>query len=1132
MCFCFCVYTVGYKESMTAKTTTKKRHTRREQSKGGQSVKGEQQHEKPWYVKIKEELDERDRKCAQLDPNDVYKRPERDPYSYGDLNVFTKKHQFIPRRDCKYVPPNGASLLKDRYQRFFRNIRGKKQCDLVNGTWSPSSVNRAYRYEDGVCWKNKEHAHCSQYEVPELLRPGHEKLPNRHSIIASGSKKCNIDPKCSWTKFEHSFDCISNEVADKIKRRASSSPPAEMPSDITGSKNIEQFLFDFYTKDRVNNRDVIAPATQVLIGEGNRCAPPQGKAAAAAAQASQTIHVEEEDIDIYGFPIKRKTDRIKIPDATELIDETAEKPLMVPSVPQSVINMIMKNFAAKETSGNKVTNKGLLAWHSTGSGKTFTACGVIDAFWKSKRDIIFVSSLDALASNPPSTFHEGLLNIYPDFQKEPFAGKTRDESLQRIGSAFEARNVRFLSFAKLSNRVKKTIESGAAPAPAHNKQRGGLGRIYPGLPKKKNPKRRNLIGKPLFPVDPPAAPKAAKAKAAAPAPIKRKITIRKPEPSSPPRAAQGKLSKDDFVDLNNTVLVVDEVHNLFRPLPNQKAQHDYLKKQLLDPRRFPGLKMVILSATPGDSIEDVLMLLNMIRDPSHPEIKAPSMDDPKSMDQFRSDVRGLISYFDMSGDLTRFPQVYEQEHIPAPMDPSHFEKYVEAYLKTVKEKKVTEYDKLAKDHQVAKYWAPARKYSNMLFTFEKGMKATEFSSKLPVLLQKIRSFPTEKHYVYSAFSDNRNKGWSSQGILAIANMMEQELKYKKFSLDEAKYEPVKDLKGKTIGYRITKLPDKRPRFLLVTLKELGGESADGKISSSAGEKLKKMLAVYNHPENRYGEIIHVMLASNAFNEGIDLKAVRHIHFFEPLVTMASDKQTIGRAARFCSHAELSKEKGEWKVQIHRYMSQYPMDVTLNTKTNAVDTKPHTGPTEDEAAQIAAYETRITDTKRGIEDLTTQLVPLKGITSKSKDTEAVARKEDLKARVQFGKDQIKKDEDEMKQIKKHIEARDKEAAKADKEANKRKKSSKFSRIDPSTIKMIDEQIFEESRSRVKELMLVYQMMKESAVDCMLLKTFHAQSGNKYECAKFEPKPLIPAPIDFKAKNTTGLDGYKKLNKFFF
>ena len=63
-----------------------------------------------------------------------------------------------------------------------------------------------------------------------------------------------------------------------------------------------------------------------------------------------------------------------------------------------------------------------------------------------------------------------------------------------------------------------------------------------------------------------------------------------------------------------------------------------------------------------------------------------------------------------------------------------------------------------------------------------------------------------------------------------------------------------------------------------------------------------MLKIYNSEANKNGEIVHMLLASQGFNEGLDLKDVRHIHIFEPLVTMASDLQTIGRARRFCSHA--------------------------------------------------------------------------------------------------------------------------------------------------------------------------------------------------------------------------------------
>lgn len=1109
--------------------------------------------EMPWHEKIKQELERRDQKCAQLDPNDVYKRPEKNPYDYGDVEVFKKKYPFNPKRDCKYVPPNGASLLKDPYQRFFKDIRKKKECDLVNGVWTPNAVNRSYRYENGVCWKNKDHAHCSQYESPALLRPN-EPVANYDGVVQAASKKCNMDPKCSWVKMKKSQDCFSKEAADKIKKRVTS-PPAEMPGNVTSSDgNIEQFLHDFYAQGKVrdpkfqimrNYKDVLPPATTPLFGEGNRCKPPPPKVPNAAAGREQISEWnammrerdarDDEEMGIVRAP-KVKRERMVTGDETAA--DSDETPSMTPSLSQSIINMITKNWAIKEANGERITNRGLLAIHSTGSGKTCTAAGVMDAFWNSKRDIIFASSIDALASNPPSNFQECLYNLYPDFQKEPYGGKTKEESLAKIASAFERRNIRFLSFAKLSNRLKKTLETGVLAkkgGASSNTKRKVVKKIAPSKP---NPK---------------PVPKAAKTDRKANNKGAQKETSNKPKKSNDKlnvktvplkkqskahtkkanepakRTVPDKIATEDIIDLNNTILIIDEVHNLFRPLATQKAQHEYLKAHLIDPTKYPGLKMVILSATPGDNVDDIMMLLNMIRDPTHPVIKPPNVEDAESVKKFKVDVRGLISYFDMSGDTTRFPILQDLDPTIVPMKDEQFEKYVEAFKKTLKEKKAVDYDKLAKDNQLYKYWASARKYSNMMFTYDKGMRMAEFGAKLPVLLDTIKAYRNEKHYVYSAFNDNRNKGWSSQGILAIANFMEKELGYVKFTLNDVKFDCSIDKGTGQSDCKIARLPDKRPRYMLVTSKEMGDDGTGQ--NKSAGERLKKMLKVYNHPENRYGDIVHVMLASNAYNEGIDLKAVRHIHFFEPLVTMASDKQTLGRAARFCSHADLDRQKGEWTVQVHRYMSHYPVNIVVNTRQNTaiVQDVPQKGPTVDEQQKLAALQSTLDEYTKLLDTLSTQMDAYKGVTAKSKNTDARDKKDALKTQIGLVKDDIKKQEAIIKEVKKGIDARDKDVARVEKSLQKQRQKVSRKTIDTTDIKMIDEFIFNESRARAKELLVINQSLKEAAIDCRLLDKFHALSGNKIVCETF-PKPEPTS--EFKAKDTGVLAAFKKLNPFFF
>lgn len=680
---------------------------------------------------------------------------------------------------------------------------------------------------------------------------------------------------------------------------------------------------------------------------------------------------------------------------------------------------------------------------------TCTAAGVMEAFWDTKRDIIFATSLDALAANPPVNFMECLYNMYPRFQRAPYKQPTKEASLGVIASAFERRGIRFLSFAKLANRVEKSLGV-----------KGGQ--------RNKNKKKKTLQLKPKVRIVVPQKEKAIEKKSKpsnkppSKPPTKSAVTSKSSyKPAAKPEKPSIKIHSEDYIDLNNTILIIDEVHNLFRPLATQRKQHDYLKKQLIDPTKFPGLKVVILTATPGDNVEDVMNLLNIVRDPTKPAIKPPNVDDAADLQMFRDSIRGLVSFFDLSGDRTRFPIVKDNSPRLFPMSDTQFSKYIEAYKKTVSEKKATDYDALAKANQLNKYWAPARKYSNMLYGYN-NQSMEEFSAKMPGLLETISAFPNEKHYVYSAFYENREKGWGSHGILTIAKFLEKELGYTKLTVKEAQ----------ALAARGEVPSTKARRYILVTQNELGdkGEEA-GKLGKQAGMNLKALIKTFNHPENRYGEYVGVMLASQGFNEGIDLKAVRHIHIFEPLLTMASDKQTIGRAARFCSHADLDHLKGEWTVQVHRYMSDLPLG------TNAVMAAPTVVPglTPVEQDQKTRLENDIAQAQRRIVELQ-EAKPKKG----SSEAEQVAK---LKA-------EIAEHKTSLKNIAKAVEARDKAIKR-----NTRKRKT----LDATGIENIDKFIHNEARNRFKQILGIYETMKEAAIDCQVLKKFHGSTGRIVRCA---------------------------------
>ena len=987
-----------------------------------------------WHADIAEEMDARDNFCRiKRGPNYIYKRPKENPHLLSGLDEFLQKYPFRKKyalwnadkraeaRDkaqCVFLPPDYIPR-SDVNKRFYPDINNKDLCNQKRGFWSPAT-NRNYRYGRGVCWKRKDDAHCAKYEEVDLLRPG-ASPEKKAAAAARGSQLCNYDPQCKWVKMRTSQDCFSKAALSSKRQAIAEKPPSDMPDDIT-TGDIEQYLYDWY----VEGTKGPAPATSQLIGEGNRC-----KSRVNTKAEQKEIVIENED---------------------EPLEENGAPP-MLPTMSQSIINMVLKNIDAKGS-----TNRGILAVHSVGSGKTCTAAGVMEAFWDSPRDIIFATSLDALAANPPINFMKCLYNMYPRFQRAPYKQPTMEASLRLIETAFEHRRIRFLSFAKLANRVEKSAKAGGGK----EKSKGVVVIKPKGKLSSKSTTSKSTTSKSTTSKSTPV--KSTTTTSTSKTTISSKSSNSVTSKASPPIK---KLSADEYIDLNNSILIIDEVHNLFRPLPTQRKQHDYLKSQLIDPTKYPGLKVVILTATPGDNVEDVIHLLNIVRDPTKPAIKPPNIDDAEGMQRFRDSIRGTVSFFDLSGDKTRFPIVKDNTPRLFPMSDTQFKKYVEAYKKTVSEKKATNYDKLAKDNQLNKYWAPARKYSNMLYTWGKEVnKMEEFSAKMPGLLETISAYPNEKHYVYSSFYDNREKGWGSHGILTIAKFLEQELGYTKLTVKEA------NALAKAGAVPATKAK----RYVLVTQNEIGDKGEEsGKLSKSAGLNLKDIMEVYNHPENRYGEYVNVMLASQGFNEGLDLKAVRHIHMFEPLLTMASDKQTIGRAARFCSHGDLDITKGEWTVQIHRYMSDLPLGV--NALVAGPSVVPQLGATEVEKDHLRRLNADVMEAQSVIEDLQSF--------KHAKDSVEATRIAQLKVLIKEKKKQIKLIADS-------VEDRDKAIRR-----NTRKQKSKS--MDATGVENIDKFIYNEARNRFKEILAIYESMKETAIDCQVLKKFHGSTGRTIQCA---------------------------------
>lgn len=986
-----------------------------------------------WYDEITQSINQFDVKCQLNGPMHVYNRDfsRRNPYSYGSAKEFQNqvgkrfddavskkiKLDINAQKPCIVKP--GVDPRKDNLGRSFVKAKNKYECGKVKGIWDEKSLDRSDKFRRGVCWADQATAKCAVNVKDEIILPrGTVDAGAREDAIKKSEASCVADTSCEWVNMTNDGrECLVKgkkkvEVVDDDEIKT-------LPLDITSINfNVQEYMKKWYgTK--------AAPRVAELEGTGNRCVM---KSASSTAHSASDYTIAE--LKLFQMPLSaadrvvfvqafgerlvsklEKSAEYRIAGRSESrllkddhrlwfeipyywrIDEIEEKASKVssastsgylPSIPQSVINVIMKHIATHAES----TNRGLLAWHSTGSGKTCTAAGVMDAFWDSDKQIVFASSIDAIASNPDYKFHECAVRLFPRFMEAPFNG-----DMDIVKAEFDERGIIFVSFAKLAYRIEKTRNFKKILGIEEKQEKSSRPRS-----KARSPKSPQSAGMPSSFVD----------RIASWYSISDVKRIKQ-------ALSQAKISSiDDFVDLDHCVLIIDEVHNLFRPLANQKALHAQVERELVDPLMHPDLKVVILTATPGDNVLDVIKLLNIVRDPTKPVIYAPDPESAVDIARFKDSVRGMISYFEMSGDVTKFPVVRDHGPVMYPMSRLQFARYVEEFNKTAAKDK--DYDKLAAKNELSKFWSGARKYSNMLYKLEKGIELTEFSSKLPPLLDNIVAKPAEKHYVYSAFYARRG---SSQGILAIAAELER-MGYEKLTLAAAKAAN-KSPSGLKPG----------KRYMLAIQSEFG---EDG--SKTAGANLGEMVSIYNSAANKDGSLVHVFLASQKFNEGLDLKAVRHIHIFEPLVTMASDIQTIGRARRNCSHADLELE--DWTVEIHRYLTDLPLDIKVAGVDSSSSSK----------TRLVRIRSSILETEESIQRV--------------------------------------KDKTALKIAKETLSSLKKEAKKIESE---NKKMSKTSKASNSLVKAIDLEVYKEAQNRMRELFVVYHSLKEAAIDCMLLNKFH-------------------------------------------
>jgi hypothetical protein len=122
-----------------------------------------------------------------------------------------------------------------------------------------------------------------------------------------------------------------------------------------------------------------------------------------------------------------------------------------------------------------------------------------------------------------------------------------------------------------------------------------------------------------------------------------------------------------------------------------------------------------------------------------------------------------------------------------------------------------------------------------------------------------------------------------------------------------------------LSYYLHRVMGMQPGKDFLLLAELGETSVYYPYSIRNEKDVPRVLAAFNAPGNRHGKGARVLVYSDAFVEGIDLKEVRYILLLQDPGTQGTYEQMIGRGVRACSHASL--EARQWTVTIVHVYTQ-------------------------------------------------------------------------------------------------------------------------------------------------------------------------------------------------------------------
>ncbi len=443
---------------------------------------------------------------------------------------------------------------------------------------------------------------------------------------------------------------------------------------------------------------------------------------------------------------------------------------------------------------------------------------------------------------------------------------------------------------------------------------------------------------------------------------------------------KNKVKKMDTAEdplFNNTLVIMDEVQELISSKDKKVIPHMNWIQQAV--RNANDIKILFMTATPiKNHPYELAILLNLLK-PSNSTTKFPEVfekdskmtgltivnhektknefnslfvlkkddiEEVKNIDIFRKNIIGLISYYSIERNITKFAKRIEMDPVTVDMMPKQLNDW-----RSVRNKEMeaceSKNEKISCNSSASKKCKSSRQTSLNINSRKdkikqsiKNNRLSEDANKIMYACDNIEKLSDiGKQFVYSEFNINgvytlklelRKRGWIEYGFgkgdgyqnwISIESLFTPN-SYKnkiKAGMDDKWVEKAdysdeekssKGLSGGGIWSNLDNPLEKRKAFITL------GENTDSKYK----EEISKGL--FNRFKNINGDFINAMIVNSKYAEGVSLFGVRQVHILEPPTSLSLRDQIIGRAIRSCSHRGLSFPD-KWNVSVYEYYSTGP-----------------------------------------------------------------------------------------------------------------------------------------------------------------------------------------------------------------